>query len=156
MIEWQKCDAGVSQEYFWGQQMRGGLSLWREKDMHKTNHIKRGFLLSWGHKEDRWTSNRWRVPSTICTLFVQTGLSKQSNVLEPFTVISVDVKSGIHHTNITILYINRLNILCIQQNCLKGHLSWSFYFLYLLIVNSYIINFILDSISSELWNKTDI
>ena len=40
---------------------------------------------------------------------------------------------------------------------LKGHLSWSFYFLYVLgIVNSHIINYILVPISSDLLNKTDI
>ena len=37
------------------------------------------------------------------------------------------------------------------------HLSWSFYFLYVLgITNLHIINNTLVSISSELWNKTDI
>ena len=40
---------------------------------------------------------------------------------------------------------------------LKGHLSWSFYLLYVLgIVNSHIINYIIVPISSELSNKTDI
>ena len=39
----------------------------------------------------------------------------------------------------------------------KTHLSWSFYFLYVLgIVNSRIIKYILVSTSSELLNKTDI
>ena len=45
---------------------------------------------------------------------------------------------------------------CVGE-CFKGHLSWSFYFLYVLgIVNSHIINYILVSISSDLSNKTDI
>ena len=44
-------------------------------------------------------------------------------------------------------------ILC----CFKGHLSWSFYFLYVLgIVNSHIINYIIVSTSSELSNITYI
>ena len=40
---------------------------------------------------------------------------------------------------------------CLHTIVVKGHLSWSFYFLYVLvIVNLHIINYILVSISSEL------
>ena len=53
---------------------------------------------------------------------------------------------SISHSNLWNLYF-----------LLKGHLSWSFYFLNVLgIVNSHIINYIFVLISSDLWNKMDI
>ena len=54
------------------------------------------------------------------------------------------------------LFIHDVFSLCELTSTVKGHLSWSFYFLYVIgIVTSHIINYILVSISSELWNKTD-
>ena len=62
------------------------------------------------------------------------------------------------HSDRDLLSILSLHVVFDAQTNIKGHLSWSFYFLYnvLGIVNSHIINYILVSISSDLSNKTDI
>ena len=54
-------------------------------------------------------------------------------------------------------YSNASFFIVISNMVIKGHLSWSFYLLYVLgIVDSHIINYILVSISSDILNKTDI
>ena len=82
--------------------------------------------------------------------------NKTENFLKPMCFYDIGLHIRFHYRFVIHEIMHQIVVLKIMTR-FKGHLSWSFYFLYVLgIVNSHIISYILVSISSDLLNKTDI